>query len=94
SITKAQAEYHPNKNMITRALGGDIVILPDFYRLETHKNDIIILCTDGLYGELSTEEINCMARKSNAMCELSRDLVQRANQKGGNDNITVICLKI
>ncbi|MDD4564272.1 MAG: protein phosphatase 2C domain-containing protein, partial [Eubacteriales bacterium] len=60
SITKAQAEYHPNKNMITRALGGDIVILPDFYRLETHKNDIIILCTDGLYGELSTEEINCM----------------------------------
>ncbi|MGI6748650.1 MAG: Stp1/IreP family PP2C-type Ser/Thr phosphatase [Anaerovoracaceae bacterium] len=94
SITKAQAEYHPNKNMITRALGGDKIILPDFYRFETYKNDIIILCTDGLYSELSTDEICHMASKSNAMCELSRDLVQRANQYGGNDNITVICLKI
>lgn len=94
SITKEQAEYHPNKNMITRALGGDKVILPDFYRLETYKNDIIILCTDGLYGELSTEEICFMASRSNEMFGLSRDLVQRANQKGGNDNITVICLKI
>lgn len=94
SITKAQAEFHPNKNMITRALGGDKIILPDFYRLETYKNDIIILCTDGLYGELSDEKICEMASKSNSMCELSRELVQRANQNGGNDNITVICVKI
>lgn len=94
SITKEQAEFHPQKNMITRALGGDERVLPDFYRLEIVKNDIIILCTDGLYGELSAEEICGMAAASNSMSTLSRNLVQRANRNGGNDNITVICLKI
>ena len=94
SITRAQAEFHPQKNMITRALGGEDRILPDFYRLDTLKNDIIILCTDGLYGELSAEEICGMAAASNSMSALSSKLVQRANGHGGNDNITVICLKI
>ncbi|HVI41012.1 MAG TPA: protein phosphatase 2C domain-containing protein, partial [Anaerovoracaceae bacterium] len=94
SITKEQAEIHPQKNMITRALGGEEQILPDFYRLETFKNDILILCTDGLYGELSAEEICGMAAASNSMSTLSRNLVQSANRNGGNDNITVICLKI
>lgn len=94
SITKAQAELHPQKNMITRALGGEEKILPDFYRLETVKDDIIILCTDGLYGEVSEEEISGMAAESNSMSILSKNLVQHANRNGGNDNITVICLKI
>ncbi len=94
SITKAQAEYHPQKNMITRALGGDEKVLPDFYRLDTLKDDVIILCTDGLYGELSAEEICGMAAAASSMSTLSRRLVQLANGHGGNDNITVICLKI
>jgi PPM family protein phosphatase len=94
SITKEQAEIHPQKNMITRALGGEKKILPDFYRLETVKDDIIILCTDGLYGELSEEEICGIAAASDSMSALSKILVQQANRNGGNDNITVICLKI
>ncbi len=94
SITKQEAESHPQKNMITRALGGDEKILPDFYRLEILKNDVIILCSDGLYGELSEEEIGSMARESSSMSVLSKNLVQRANKNGGSDNITVICLKI
>lgn len=94
SITKAQAESHPQKNMITRALGGEDKVLPDFYRLETLKNDIIILCTDGLYGEVSAEEICGMAAASSSMSALSKNLVQRANRNGGNDNITVVCLKL
>jgi len=94
SITKEQAEFHPQKNLITRALGGEEKILPDFYRLETKKNDIIILCTDGLYGELSKEEICSMSAEANSMSALSKNLVHRANQNGGNDNITIICLKI
>ena len=94
SITKEQAEIHPQKNMITRALGGEQKVLPDFYRLETMKNDIIILCTDGLYGELSKEEICDIAAASDSMSALSKTLVQQANRHGGNDNITVICLKI
>ncbi len=94
SITKEEAETHPQKNMITRALGGDEKILPDFYRLETLKEDIIILCSDGLYGEVREEKIRDLAAASSSMSELSGNLVQRANQNGGHDNITVICLKI
>lgn len=94
SITKAQAEIHPQKNMITRALGGEDKILPDFYRLETKKKDIFILCTDGLYGEVSAEEMCGMAAETSSMSTLSNKLVQCANKNGGNDNITVICVKI
>ncbi|MDF3003002.1 MAG: Stp1/IreP family PP2C-type Ser/Thr phosphatase [Bacillota bacterium] len=94
SITRAEAENHPQKNMITRALGGDDKVLPDFYRLDTIKGDIIILCTDGLYGEVTVEEICSMAAVTSSMSTLSRKLVERANENGGHDNITVICLKI
>lgn len=94
SITKAEAEIHPQKNMITRALGGDETVLPDFYRLDTRKDDMFILCTDGLYGELPEDELRGLAAASHSMSALSKNLVQRANGHGGNDNITVICLKI
>ncbi|HWQ80057.1 MAG TPA: Stp1/IreP family PP2C-type Ser/Thr phosphatase [Anaerovoracaceae bacterium] len=94
SITRAQAEIHPQKNMITRALGGEEKVLPDFYRFKTSKKDILILCTDGLYGEVTVKEICSMAATSNSMSALSKNLVQRANKNGGNDNITVICVKI
>ena len=94
SITKEEAESHPQKNMITRALGGDDKVLPDFYRLETVKDDIIILCTDGLYGEVTEEEICSLTAGASSMSTLSSNLVQRANENGGHDNITVICLKV
>lgn len=94
SITRAQAETHPQKNMITRALGGDDKVLPDFYRLETNKEDVIILCTDGLYGEVTTGEICSLTAETSSMSTLSAKLVERANENGGHDNITVICLKI
>ncbi|MBR0600219.1 Stp1/IreP family PP2C-type Ser/Thr phosphatase [Sinanaerobacter chloroacetimidivorans] len=94
SITRAQAENHPQKNMITRALGGEEKILPDFYVIHSEKNDIFILCSDGLYGEVASEEICRLASKADSMSALSADLVNLANSNGGNDNITVVCLKI
>ena len=94
NITVDEAKEHPQKNMITRALGGEDKILPDFYQLKIEKNDIIILCTDGLYSELSNDEIKEIISKHDSMNELSKSLVDEANKKGGNDNITVICLKI
>ena len=94
SITRAEAEAHPQKNMITRALGGEENILPDFFQLETYKNDIFILCSDGLHGEVSSDEICRIVTEANSMNGLSTDLVNLANSNGGSDNITVICLKI
>lgn len=94
SITKEEAEAHPQKNMITRALGGEIIVLPDFYQLETNKDDIIILCSDGLYSEVCHEEILSKVKAADSMSTLSTDLVELANINGGNDNITIICIKI
>lgn len=93
-ITRAEAEIHPQKNMITRAIGGDENIIPDFFRLKVYKNDILILCTDGLHGEVSSEEICSIATKASSMDDMSSALIDLANSNGGNDNITVICIKI
>lgn len=94
SITKEEADNHPQKNMITRALGGEEKILPDFYEMDILKQDIILLCTDGLYGEISQKDIALMASEACSMSRLSADLVDMANKNGGNDNITIICIKI
>lgn len=94
SITRAEVETHPHKNMITRALGAELNILPDFFEMSIYRNDIFILCSDGLHGEVSYEEICRVTNEASSMDALSNDLINLANNKGGSDNITVICLKI
>ena len=94
SITREEARVHPDRNVITRALGGEIKVEADFYKVDIFEGDIIILCTDGLYGELEEDEILKFADRYENMTDLSRELTNEANRKGGNDNITVISLKI
>lgn len=94
TITEQEAEVHPQKNMITRALGGDLDVYPDFFQVNVLKKDLFILCTDGLYGEVSDEKICQLAATATTMSSLSKELVKLANENGGNDNITVVCLKI
>jgi PPM family protein phosphatase len=93
-ITTDQALTHPDRNMITRAIGGEPTVLPDFFRFDTCVGDVILLCTDGLYGEMSAEHILQLAQKPKTMHRLASDLVEEANQQGGKDNISVICIKI
>jgi protein phosphatase len=80
--------------MITRALGGDAIVEPDFYRMDVKKNDVILLCTDGLHSELTDDEICEIVDAGDSMSDTCANLVVRANQKGGRDNVTVICLKL
>lgn len=94
TITKEEAAVHPQKNMIMRALGGEKDIFPDFYQIEIQSKDTFILCTDGLYSEVSDDEICQLAHAATTMSSLSSKLVKIANENGGNDNITVVCLKI
>jgi serine/threonine protein phosphatase PrpC len=94
SITEEEAAVHPRKNMITRALGGEEKIHPDYYKYTVLEDDIIILCSDGLYGEINPEDILHMAAEAEDMDQLSTSLVDLANANGGSDNITIICIKI
>ena len=93
-ISKEEAAVHPDRNMITRAIGGDSSLEPDFFQLEIFSGDVIILCTDGLYGEVGEESILALAARTESMHRLASNLVDEANYNGGRDNISVVCIKI
>lgn len=94
SISEEEAKRHPKRNMITRAVGGDPFVRPDFFRFDLEEGDVILLCTDGLFGELEEETICRMASAESSMHQLAADLVEAANVHGGRDNISVVCIRI
>ncbi len=90
-ITADQAEKHPNKNYITRAVGVDKTIKVDFDEIEFNDNEILILCTDGLSNYITSEEF--FGELSDGQYYAFADrLVKKANENGGGDNITVVAL--
>lgn len=93
-ITKDEAEHHKQKNVITKALGAEYFVEPDFYKIGLNKNDIIMLCSDGLYGEVDDAQIIESMNNMDNMNDVCADLVEKAIRAGGRDNITVVCLKI
>lgn len=93
-MTSEEAKFCPEKNMITRAIGGTKNVHPDFFQFEVCPNDVIVLCSDGLYGEVTEEKIAALATKTDSMHGLAKLLVDEANKHGGKDNISVICIKI
>lgn len=93
-ITEAEAETHEQRNVITRALGAEPKVNPDFYKFRVFKEDVIMLCSDGLYGEVSEKDIVETILLSDDMNDASHNLVAKACYEGGRDNITVVCLKI
>ena len=90
-ITEDEAESHPKKNYITRAVGVDKRIEIDFDQLELSDDDVLILCTDGLSNYVTKEELFNDIRDGQYYAFADR-LVKRANKNGGGDNITVVAL--
>lgn len=91
-ITKTEAQNHPQKNIITRALGTDTEVYADTYRYKLQPNDIILLCTDGLTNSLSEEQIYTIVKEKedSNFQQIAERLIQLSNNNGGKDNITVI----
>ncbi len=90
SLTREEAESHPKKNLITRALGCFENLEVDIYTYNIKKNDYILLCTDGLTNELIEDEILDCFNNSTDPKKLCEELIIKANKRGGEDNITVI----
>ena len=91
-ITEADAAEHPHRNVLTKALGMPGPVLPDLRELTLQPRDRILLCSDGLTGPLSDQEILCSILQSprpEAACD---QLVGSAIQKGGQDNMTALLL--
>ncbi len=91
TITKEQAAHHPQKNMLMKALGCNAFVEPDVMVKGFLKDDILIMCSDGLSNLVEQDTIYQMASKN--IEQATKDLVQLANDRGGYDNITVIVIK-
>ncbi len=93
-ISKEEADLDDRKNVITKALGADATVEPDFFQVEIIKDDIFVICTDGLYDEVESSEIAQILQNETSMSDACSELINRANTNGGHDNITIICLKV
>ena len=91
TITKEEAMHHPQKNMLMKALGCNAFVEPDVMVKGFLKEDILIMCSDGLTNLVSQEEIFKEAKKD--IEQAPKELVDKANNNGGYDNITVVVIK-
>ena len=89
-ITREEAMHHPKKNMLTKALGCTSYIDPDLRARVINKNDIILMCSDGLTNMVSEEEIYQITKENPK--EAANKLTMLANNHGGYDNITVLII--
>ena len=94
AISKEEAHMHARKNVITRAIGANANNEPDCFCVQLEKGDRILLCSDGLYDEVDDESILSIVSRSGDMSACVRELVDMANENGGNDNISVICVDL
>lgn len=92
-LDKEEAQNHPQRHVLTRALGTGPYVEVDFFHGEFHKGDIFIFCTDGLTSTVGMEEILLVGREGAKAGEMAATLVGMANQRGGPDNITVVVVK-
>ncbi len=93
-LSEAQARQHPFKSVVTRALGGDQPSDADMRRVELQEGDLLLLCSDGLTGMLTDEELTELLLEGGSLAERCDRLVRSANERGGVDNITVILLSV
>ena len=89
-LSPEQARNHPNKNIITRAVGAGQTLEIDFFDEDLRKGDILLLCSDGLSNMVEDEEIEKIIKSGRELPKIAMDLIERANRNGGKDNIAVV----
>ena len=92
-VDARQARVHPDKNIITRAIGAAEDVEADFFEVELSAGSRIVLCTDGLTNMIEDSEIRDIVASDADIGERAGQLVARANQNGGRDNITVMIIE-
>lgn len=92
-IDRETARNHPDKNIITRAIGATEKVEIDFFEVELKPGEIVLMCSDGLTNMLEDEEIRMILNGQRDIVEKAEELVKAANNNGGKDNITVILIE-
>lgn len=91
-IKPEEAKHHPDKNIITRAIGAKEEVEADFYEHRLKKGDKIVMCTDGLTNMVEDEEIFHIVQGARDVVEAAETLIASAKENGGTDNIGVILI--
>lgn len=89
-ISEEEAKHHPDKNIITRAIGVKEDVEADYYEYALKKGDVILMCTDGLCNMVNEDEIFTIIKSARDIVEAGQLLINRANENGGKDNIGVV----
>lgn len=92
-LDELHARNHPDKNIITRAIGVAQKVEADFFDIKMFPGDKILMCSDGLSNMLEDEEMLHIIRKQRDVVEMAEALVAAANQNGGKDNISAIIVE-
>lgn len=93
-ITEAEARVHPQRSVITRALGSDPRTQPDLFEINVEAGDRLLLCSDGLSTMLEDPEIEKILKNASDPQRCAAQLVNEANGLGGYDNVTVIVVDV
>lgn len=93
-LTPEEARFHPNRSVITRALGSDPLMRPDIFELNVEAGDRLLICSDGLSGMLRDPEIENTLRRVRDPQRCASQLVNEAITAGGHDNVTVIVVDV
>jgi PPM family protein phosphatase len=93
-LTPEEAEEHPQRSVITRALGTDPDVDVDTFLIEAKPGDLFLICSDGLTSMVPEEEILEALRTSPSLEQAAKALVKGANKHGGEDNITVVLFRV
>ena len=93
-LTEQQALDHPQRSIITRALGPESVVEPDAQTVGGRDGDLLLLCSDGLTTMISDEQIAAMLARDEPLKATTRALIAAANEAGGRDNITVVLIRL
>lgn len=91
-IDRKAARNHPDKNIITRAIGALDTVEIDFFNEELSPGDIVLMCSDGLTNMLEDEEIEAILKEPVSIEEKAQRLIEAANNNGGKDNIAVVII--
>ncbi len=94
NLSREEGRRHPDKNIITRAVGVDQTVEIDFFEVKLGKRDRILMCSDGLSNMIEDEEIEQIIKKEKSLPKAGEKLIATANQNGGCDNISVLLVAI
>lgn len=92
-LAKDAAKDHPDKNIITRAVGAAQDVDVDFFEVELYPQDYVLMCSDGLTNMVEDEDIRRIVQSQRDVAERVEKLVETANDHGGQDNITVVVIE-